>query len=55
MINITDQTIMVGDNTLTDKIFAENLNIPFIHVSNKDIKSDISHLGIICDYIDFYS
>lgn len=58
-------SIMVGDNILTDGEYAKNLNIPFIHITNeycdkneKDISLkifQISHLGVLIDYINFFS
>ena len=51
MIKIKDKTIMIGDNPLTDKLFAQEVGIPFILVSANASKADISNLGVLCDYI----
>ena len=42
--------LMIGDNPLTDKLFAKNNNMKFIQVGD-DEDSDISHLGVLIDYI----
>ena len=53
MIKIKDKSIMIGDNPLTDKLFAQNAEIPFILVSDTLPNANIMHLGVLCDYIEF--
>lgn len=49
MINVNPKSLMIGDSLRTDKVFADNANIDFIHVHED---GDISNLGVLCDYID---
>lgn len=44
--------VMIGDSLRTDKEFAKNAKMDFIHVSTHDENADISHLGVLCDYMD---
>ncbi|KAJ6243455.1 spectrin beta chain [Anaeramoeba flamelloides] len=50
-LHLKPNSIMIGDNPLTDKIFAINLNIPFIFVSNKWKEAEMTHLGVMIDYL----
>ncbi|KAJ6233539.1 spectrin beta chain [Anaeramoeba flamelloides] len=50
-LNLKPKSIMIGDTLMTDKALAFNLNIPFVHVSKKFKNADMSHLGVMIDYL----
>ena len=41
--------IFIGDSKITDYNLAKNCNIDFIHINEQE--GDISHLGVLCDYL----
>tara|TARA_B100001250_G_C19748482_1_gene766535 strand:+ start:334 stop:1476 length:1143 start_codon:yes stop_codon:yes gene_type:complete len=49
MLDVHPESLMIGDSLRTDKVFADNANIDFFHLHEN---GDISHLGVVCDYID---
>lgn len=49
MVWNSQNSVMIGDSLLTDKIFADNHKIPFFHLH---VDGDISNLGVLCDYLD---
>ena len=52
IISVSINSIMIGDNLLTDAILAKNLNMPFILISDKESHHmTISHLGVLLDYL----
>jgi len=44
------KTLYIGDSPYTDKVFAHNNNFDFIQIGS--VGCDVSHLGVVIDYIN---
>ena len=51
---VLPDSVMIGDSLLTDGPFAENAQIPFIHVAEHP-KASMSHLGVLIDYLSHHT